>query len=157
MFFINFHSDFDFNFYGIGLGVLSAFLYAVYIVTSKKMTPVHPITSCFIVSVGNAIFLLCASLVDGSFIVPTSFKINALLLGGAIFSTVFPMLFFLKGLKYISSTKASILSVLEPFCVVVIGVLFLKESLDFYKILGAIIVLVGALIINFKPTSNSSH
>ena len=65
-------------------------------------------------------------------------------------ATVIPILLMLYGLKYISSEKASILSVLEPVFVVIFGILLLGESLRFLSAVGIVLILAGALMTLFS-------
>ena len=61
-----------------------------------------------------------------------------------------PILFLLEAMKHISSDKASLLSVLEPVCVVIIGMLLLDETLTALQVVGIIAVLGGALLVQFE-------
>jgi drug/metabolite transporter (DMT)-like permease len=136
----------DFNYLGILLGLLSAAGYAFYIMTSKKYNQLHPLLSAFMVSMGCTIFCLMIALYGKTFTVPTdlSFWLHGLGLG--IIATALPILLLLKGLQYISSAKASILGVLEPVFVVIIGVLLLGEDIKLLQALGVAIILGGAVL-----------
>ena len=63
-----------------------------------------------------------------------------------IICTALPILFFLESLKYISSEKASMLTVLEPIFVVIFGVILMHEPITFIQIIGIITILLGALL-----------
>ena len=56
----------------------------------------------------------------------------------------------LYSLKYISSERASILSVLEPVFVVIFGVILLGETLHPWHAVGVVFVLLGAMITLFS-------
>ena len=64
----------------------------------------------------------------------------------ALISTALPILLLLEAMKYISSTKASILSVLEPLFVVIFGVILLDEQISLAEGCGVVIVLAGAML-----------
>ncbi|MFA6058616.1 MAG: DMT family transporter [Taibaiella sp.] len=136
----------DFHFFGILLGLLSAAGYALYIMASKKYNQLHPLLSALMVSIGCCIYCFIYAFSAKTFTVPadSAFWLHSLGLG--IISTAIPILLLLEGLKYISSEKASILGVLEPVFVVLVGVLLLGEELKFLQITGVIIVLGGALL-----------
>lgn len=144
----------DFNYWGILLGLISAAGYAFYIMTSKKYNQLHPLLSALMVSIGCTIFCLIFALFNDSFSIPqqSTFWFNSLGLG--IISTALPILLLLEGLKYTSSEKASILGVLEPVFVALIGVMLLGEELKFLQILGVIIILGGALLALGEPLFN---
>ena len=145
MLFLVHGSEFIFDLKGLGLGVLSAFLYALYIITSKNSS-VPPLISTFWISIGSALVCLLCSLLSKSFLVPMDFKIWFDIGGIGIICTALPILLLLKGLKQISSLQASILSVLEPVFVVIFGIILLDEKVSLTQALGIVILLSGALL-----------
>ena len=82
-----------------------------------------------IISIGNSLLFLGLALLNHSFFMPTTPLIWINIIGVSIIATVFPLFLLLMSLKYINSTKASIVSVLEPVVTVIIGVMLLNESL----------------------------
>jgi drug/metabolite transporter (DMT)-like permease len=78
--------------------------------------------------------------------------LNLLVIG--VIATVIPILLMLHSLKYISSEKASILSVLEPVFFVIFGVVLLGETLQAWHAFGVVLVLLGALITLFSHKIN---
>jgi drug/metabolite transporter (DMT)-like permease len=99
---------------------------------------------------GCMVTSLIVSLISHTFVFPSSSTVWLHLFGIAIVATVIPILLMLYSLKYISSEKASILSVLEPVFVVIFGILLLGESLRFLSAIGIILILAGALITLFS-------
>jgi drug/metabolite transporter (DMT)-like permease len=73
----------------------------------------------------------------------------------AIICTALPILLLLKGLKYISSEKAAIVSVLEPVFVLLSGIILLGETVSVMQIFGTIIILSGAVITLFSKNSTN--
>lgn len=130
---------------GLFLGVLSAFFYACYIVSSKN-NKISPQVSSFMVCLGCLTTSFVISCATGTFAVPNSLSVWLNLSGISIVATVIPILLMLSSLNYISSEKASMLSVLEPVFVVIFGVILLDEKLDVWNVLGICLVLSGALI-----------
>ncbi len=53
-------------------------------------------------------------------------------------------------MKYISANKAAILSVLEPVTVLGVDFVVLGEALSLRQLVGAVIVMISALLISFK-------
>lgn len=133
------------NAFGITLGVISAAGYAAYIVFSKKIT-LAPVISTLMVSAGCATICFFLALIDGSFVVPSTQFAWGNIAGMSIICTVIPIILLLQALKIISSEKASILSVLEPVFVVLVGIVLLNEYVAWNQIIGVIIVLSGALL-----------
>ncbi|WP_172468421.1 DMT family transporter [Legionella gratiana] len=145
--------DASFNFWGMVLAIASAFFYACYIIGSKQNV-LSPNMSTFMVCLGCTVTSFFVSFFDHSFVIPTSFTVWYHLLGIAIIATVIPILLLLYSLKYISSEKASILSVLEPVFVVIFGVLLLDEKVQLWGVVGIVLVLAGALITLFSHKIN---
>lgn len=138
--------EFVFDLMGIILALLSALFYALYIICSKKFSIISPLVSSFIVSVGCSLTCLGLAMIEGSFALPADLTTWLNLLGLSTLATAIPILLLLKALEYISSEQASILSVLEPVFVVIIGVIFLGEHVSIMQSIGIIILLSGALI-----------
>ena len=57
--------------------------------------------------------------------------------------------------KYISSEKAAIVSVLEPVFVLLSGIILLGETVSVMQIFGTIIILSGAVITLFSKNSTN--
>lgn len=133
------------NAMGIILGVISAAGYAAYIVFSKKIN-LPPVISTLMVSAGCATTCLILALIDGSFVIPSTHFAWINIAGISIICTVVPIILLLQALKVISSEKASILSVLEPVFVVLVGIVLLDEYVTWAQIFGVTIVLGGALL-----------
>lgn len=138
--------NFTFNIFGIGLGMLSAFFYAFYMLASKKTTLPSSL-STLMVSAGCMIVCLITSCIDSSFFVPSGFNVWFHIISMALICTVLPILLLLQGLKYISTEKAAILSVLEPVFVVIFGILLLNENITNLKTIGMVMILFGASLI----------
>jgi len=148
-------NDIAFDLYGISLAAISALWYALYILVSKKQTTtLPPLVLTLMVTSGSAVSGLGLSYFDGSFIIPDKITIWGNICGIAIICTSIPILFLLKGMKYISSEKASILSVLEPLGIYIVGITILEEKVNIVQTIGVVTILLGALLVQFeKPQS----
>lgn len=131
--------------YGISLGLLSALLYALYIACSKHIS-VEPKLSTFMVSAGCMATSLVAALYEESLCMPDSSLAWIEITSMGLICTALPILLLLKAMHYISSEKASMLSVLEPVFVVIFGILLLGEQITLLEFLGVSIILSGALL-----------
>lgn len=144
----------DFDLTGIALATISSFFYALYIFSSKKQSKaMSPIAGTFLVNIGTCLVCLLLTLWQQSFVIPDSVSVWGNIIGLAIISTALPMLLMLKALKYISANKASILSVLEPVCVLIVGIVFLNEEVTWLQISGATTILIGALVVQLDGIS----
>lgn len=65
----------------------------------------------------------------------------------AIISTVIPTFLVMEGIKLLGAGLGSIVGSIGPVATVVLGYIFLGETLSFQEILGSILVLIGVLII----------
>lgn len=147
---------FTFDFIGICIGILSAIFYACYILASKKHTN-SPVVSTFMVSVGSLLTALIVSGIDSSLYIPGKLSIWLNILGMAFICTALPILLLLRGLRYISSEKASMLSILEPVFVVISGVCLLHEKINNLQLVGIIVILLGALLTLICDRSSVTH
>jgi drug/metabolite transporter (DMT)-like permease len=130
---------------GVSLSILSAILYALYIVGSKEVK-LLPVISTIMISLGSTITSFVLTIIDDSFAVPSEPDILLNMLGIGIICTAMPILFFLKSVQYISSEKVAIFSVLEPLTVLLIGVFVLKETISVSQSIGIIAILSAAII-----------
>lgn len=130
---------------GILFSALSALFYASYIFASKK-SPVSPLLSTMMLSLGCMITCFIAAEFDHSFFIPATLQDWFNIFGIGIICTALPILLLLKGLKHISATQASILSVLEPVFVVLFGIILLGEQVTFTQSLGVSVILAGSLL-----------
>lgn len=136
---------FSFNLMGISLSLLSALLYALYLIASKGIF-VPALLATLLVSIGAMLTSLIAAFIEGTFFIPAGLDVWFNLCGIGIICTALPMVLLLKGLQHISSLQASILSVLEPVFVVIFGIALLGEKISLVQGLGVIILLAGALL-----------
>ena len=142
------NQELAFDFVGLLLAVASALSYACYLIASKN-SKVSPLVSTLMVSIGCLVTCFSAAYVDGSFFAPQDLYtwINIIALG--TLCTALPILLLLRALQYISSEKASLLSVLEPIFVLGFGVLLLDETITSTQLIGVVIVLLGAIVTLF--------
>lgn len=142
----------SFNMMGIFFGVIAAACYAFYVVGSKHVTSytIDANVLATIVCFGCAFIFLILSFTSHSFVLPQTTKSWLCLFSLGILATALPIQLMLKGLKYISSMRASIISVLEPLVTVFVGVAMLQESISPLQLVGAVIILGSALLIQFQ-------
>jgi drug/metabolite transporter (DMT)-like permease len=143
---------------GAGWVLLSALFYAVYLVGSGQMLQ----------RVGSVRFACWASLVSCVAVV-THFLVTkpaALLLDQpaqvhglgilmAIVSTVLPIVMMAEGMRRIGPSHASMIGSVGPVGTIVLGAIFLGESITIVQVAGAALVVAGVLFISLvkKPSA----
>lgn len=154
--------DVRFNAYGMMIGLGSAVFYGIYFYASKKSGNfISPVLASLMVCLGNAFFYFLACLKNGSFYPPYALGAWIICLGFSLIGTALPLWLLFVGLKHINVTKAALISVLEPISTLVIGVIALNELLSVSQIIGIIVILVAALIVQIRvkkqPTSTKEY
>lgn len=138
---------------GIFLAMIASFSYGVYVYYSQHSSSrvdSHWLT--LLLCVGCSAIFLSFAVGTHTFAFPASLVAWKYILILGILATAIPIQLLLNGLKYISSVKASILSVLEPVTTVIIGVLFLGENLSAMQLVGILTMLSGAMVIQFEKS-----
>lgn len=130
---------------GISLALLSGIGYGAYVFATKQVTQkVEPMLATFTVVAGASLaFFFSVSDIQVP-ATPIAWMHIALF---GILGTVLPVLFMLVGLRSISATKASIISVLEPVTVLIVGASVLEESVTSLQLVGALIILASAILV----------
>ena len=134
---------------GILLAVGSGIVYAVYIVLLGKSTAgeLHPLTLAFWLALFSAAEIGAAALVTRNLVFALDGIGWAAEAGMALFTTVFALVLFQKGLFLCGEVKASLLSTFEPLTGILIGVAAFREVLTPSKVLGIIGVLAAAVLL----------
>lgn len=139
---------------GVLLSLNAAFFYATYILMNRKQTKLFGSTTLtFYTCLGASLCFCILSLSRHSLMLPPSFSawFYALFLG--VIATALPIQLLLAGLRHVSSTKASVLSVFEPIVMMIMGVAFLGEHITFLQCVGIFVMLAGAILIQFEKVS----
>jgi len=136
---------------GIGLGLLAAAVYAVYILLGNQLTrDTHPLSATLVVlgtaALGNGAFAIA-----GGSRLPHSASAWLAIAAIALFSTVLAIAAFLTGIKRIGAAQASIISTLEPVITLVLGVALLDESISVSQLIGGTLVLTAVILLAQRP------
>ena len=79
----------------------------------------------------------------------------------SIFATIIPFGLYFTGLRYLTSSSASIIAMLEPVVASISAYLLLKEKMTFVQLLGGLLIIVAVIIINIyyvrRETSNNEQ
>ncbi len=142
----------ELNIKGFGLALFSGLFYSFYMFFSKELSEeVSSLFATFSVCFGAMIAFLLYSLFTHTLSWPQSTKALLLITLFALVGTVLPVLFLLVGMRYLSANTASIISVLEPVAVLLVGAFILHEHVAIIQGLGAMVLLSATFLISKKP------
>ena len=129
----------DNNTAGIMAGLLSGLAYGVLIVMLRFLAPsFDPIVMTFFQN--TIIVLMLLPFVEIPANIFSAWWAFAIM--GIVHSTIAPVL-YCKGMKDVSAYTASILGYLEPICVILLGMIFLHESVGIVTIVGGLLILLS--------------
>lgn len=128
--------------------VAAALTYAVYVLVSGKYQQnVPPFSSSLYVILSGTLALYLFHQPSIAKIATFTAHQFFIIFGIAIISTIGPMTLFLAGLQKLSSSRASIIVMIEPVVAAIAAWLILNERLSGQQLIGAVLVLV-ALVLN---------
>jgi len=132
---------------GIALGVLSALIYAVYILASARVLRHAGALGA------STVIVLSAGAVYGGIVLargpawPQTSTGWAAVAGLALLGTVVAVLALLAGMARVGAVNAALLSTLEPLVAVLLGALFLGERLGALQGLGGLCILAAVVLL----------
>ncbi|MCX7570934.1 DMT family transporter [Tumebacillus sp. DT12] len=138
----------EIHYYGVFLAMIASVGYAVHIVLMNRMVKAMPplLTSAFMM-LFTTVTLFVIALWTGTL----DFQFNGVawlsIIGLSFASTILSLLTFFVGLEMVGSTNASILSMMEPLITIVLSVLILGETFTGVQMIGAVVVIAGAVIV----------
>jgi len=135
------------NFIGIMFGITAAVVYAFYIVIGSKVTKGLDAFTASTVIISSSAFVYITNAITNDILMPATLEQWKWLFAIAIISTIVAIVTFFAGMKIIGPVKASMISTFEPIVTVVCSFWLLNESLDIYQMLGAILIIIAALIL----------
>jgi drug/metabolite transporter (DMT)-like permease len=146
---------------GIALGVGAALIYSVYIVAGSRITAgIDPMASTSVILTGSAaglaLIVVVRWMLGMQVALPSSAQGVAAVLAIALVSTVIAVACFVAGLRQLGSSKAALLSTLEPVVTVGLAAVFLGEALRATQLAGGALVLGGALLLASAPSASAS-
>ncbi|KKB96676.1 Threonine/homoserine exporter RhtA [Candidatus Arcanobacter lacustris] len=135
-----------FNIQGILIALCSGLLYSFYIIANRnKASHLDPLLSSLMLFCGNVVIFLILSLREGAISYPTDLALWIKIIAMGSICTILPIYFLLKALRYINASDVTILSILRPVFVILLGMIFLNETLNNYKMIGITLILAGGL------------
>ena len=131
---------------GVALGIGAAVLYASVILLNKKLSPIGAYDRTLCQLGAASIVVMPYILVSNGFtfgqMTPVSWGI--LIVVGIVHTGIAYALYF-GGIQAVNAQTAAILSYLDPVLSIILSSLILRERLDAFSIIGAILILGSAL------------
>jgi len=135
---------------GISLTIAGAILFAVHVIVTHRVLDGYPTTArvtAWIIT-GYGVILIPLTLM-GKMVPPSDWKTFLLLAELASFNTVLPAFAFMMGMMRLGTSRASIISTLEPVIALILAFLILKEQLVVWQQLGAILIFLSVVVQEF--------
>lgn len=139
---------------GIIMAIASSITYAFYMVYLEKsgLTHIEPYVLSFYIGIFITFETLLVHLIQPQIVFQLPPQAFLYLLLISICSSFLALIWLQKGILYLGSTTASLFCLFEPLTSLIVGVLFLNESLSFYKIAGCILILIA--LVQMSKQSN---
>ncbi|WP_227763651.1 DMT family transporter [Zhaonella formicivorans] len=149
--------------FGVFIASLSAVLFAIYVagVAHPKMKAVNSYALTFNVLSVSSLISFALIVITGQWPPPVTpeglFYVTLI----AFFCTSLAVLLFIKGIKIIGPSSASILSTLEPIVSLVAGVMLFHEALSWQVAAGSALVIAAVIMLTYieakeAPAENCS-
>lgn len=138
---------------GSGLVLLSAFLYAGYLVGAGQMIKrIGAIRFAAYASIASTAAITLHFLLthDIAILTQQSARVWKLSAWMAVISTVLPVVMMAAGMRRVGSSNAAMMSSIGPIATILMGYIFLNESVTAIQLVGAALVMAGVLAISLK-------
>ena len=146
------YQDGDVLGYLIGLG--AGFGYALYSIFGKfALNKYSPFTVSFYTFFVASLLLVPMTGIWLKLPIIVNGKAMIYIVGLSLISTVLAFLLYTEGLRGIESSKASILSTVEPLAALILGIAVFQESISGTQILGGIVIFMSAIFASVKRPS----
>jgi drug/metabolite transporter (DMT)-like permease len=117
-----------------------------YVASAYLLRDFSPIFLSFSRLVVMSLFLISVAFINKSSRRPTAQDWKLLLFAG-IFGTLMNQFFYFTGLQYSTAGNAALINALSPIATTVLARVFLKESITWFKAVGAVVALFGVAFI----------
>ena len=146
------------QFLGVILGILSAFIYATYVLVGDRvMQEESPLVSSTVM-ISAAAFVFGGIAVIQGVSLPTHISGWLGLIAIAVISTVVSISTLFTGIKLLGAATASVLSTLEPVVTIALSFVILQQQITQMQLLGGGLIVLAVLLITLeKPTIPASE
>jgi drug/metabolite transporter (DMT)-like permease len=132
---------------GIGLGLVSAGFYAIYmLVGARVLAHVPSIAGTAVIATSAAAVFTAWALVDRAHAVALDASAVGAIVGLAILCSVIPILAQSAGMPQIGASRAAIVGTLEPVATVVLAALVLGDRFTALQVVGGIVVVASIVV-----------
>jgi drug/metabolite transporter (DMT)-like permease len=149
----------SFSFPGVVLAIVSAVLFAIYVlsINHPALNGVGSLVLAFYTYLMAAGICLTLDVAQGDW--PFHLTLKGLYYTGLVsfFCTVLALILFIKGVKIIGSSNASIISTLEPVVSLVAGIIILQEPLNLHTSLGCALIIAAVMLISYSDLHDIRH
>lgn len=134
--------------HGVMLACAAALVYSCYIVLGSRVLKKLPVmvTSAFVTMFASFSFL-AIGLTTGTLHFNLETQAWFAIAGLGLFSTIIAVFTFFRGIALIGSTRASILSMVEPLTTIGFSAMLFQERLTWVQLIGAVAVLAGTMLV----------
>lgn len=137
----------DINFIGLGIVLLSALCYALYmVIVNKARLPISGFKLSFYSMLFTSLYYLGKVGVNGETLMLPNYELLLNFLVFALVTTLVSSLALVYAIKSIGSTPTAILGALEPIIAVLISVLMFGEDFTVNLLIGIILILTGVIL-----------
>jgi drug/metabolite transporter (DMT)-like permease len=137
---------------GVWIALANSAAYALYIVLSSRILRGHSnLGAASALSITGTLLALLLLVVGRGLTPPATAQGWLVMLGVGTVATVLPTFTFYAGMKHVGAGQAAIFSTLEPVLVLMLSFLLLREQMVMIQIVGAALILAGALILQLNP------
>jgi len=132
--------------------MLTSILFALYFIMARKLRSSYTNWTLLLYGDGiGAIALTPVIFLSSSEILTYPLNLWCLIFIIALFPSLTAYLLFSYALKYVESSKGSILSVIEPLTAGAFSATILGERFELLQLLGVALALTGILLLFYKP------
>ncbi len=132
--------------------LLSAITYASYLVGSGWLIPKFGVMkfTAYAMIVSCICVFIHYSIISNISLLSFSWEVYVLGFLIAIFATVIPSFLVSASIKMISSSNFAIVAGIGPISTIILAAIFLNERLTFLQLFGALVVIIGILLVSIK-------
>ena len=131
---------------GLIFGLCGSFGFVTLVFMNKKLKDIGPYDKTIVQLLFSSFTTLPSIFINKSYLISYDIKTVSILLMLGITHTGFAYCLYFDSINTLSPIKIAIIGYVEPVMSVLIGALFLNESMDTYAIIGAILILGSAII-----------
>ncbi|MFB4163549.1 DMT family transporter [Alteribacillus sp. JSM 102045] len=142
----------------IAAGIGSGFFYSLYSIFGKYVSSRYSSMTITAYSfISASLLMIPAGGLAGDLNKMLNTKVILASLGLAIIATVLGYILYTAGLTYIESSRASILTTIEPVVAITVGITLFGDTLNLWQVLGVTLVLASIFLVAEKSNQHSAE